>query len=71
MILGILTLYANEVSAVYAVRGYFLARAFISAQKFRDGVGNFTLDVALGAAQHIVIVVQLNNVLSEIMMWGC
>jgi hemolysin activation/secretion protein len=44
MILGILTLYANEVSAVYAVQGYFLARAFIPAQKFRDGVGNFTLD---------------------------
>ena len=44
MTLGILTLYANEVSAVYAVRGYFLARAFILAQKFRDGVGNFTLD---------------------------
>ena len=44
MTLGILTLYANEVSAVNAVRGYFLARAFIPAQKFRDAVGNFTLD---------------------------
>ena len=31
MTLGILTLYANEVAAVYAVRGYFLARAFIPA----------------------------------------
>ena len=33
MILGILTLYANEVSAVYAVRGYFLARAYSSRHK--------------------------------------
>jgi hemolysin activation/secretion protein len=38
MTLGILTLYANEVTAAYAARGYFLARAFIPAQKFRNGV---------------------------------
>ena len=38
MTLGILTLYANEITAVYAARGYFLARAFIPAQEIKDGV---------------------------------
>jgi hemolysin activation/secretion protein len=38
MTLGILTLYANEVTAAYAARGYFLARAFIPAQEVVDGV---------------------------------
>jgi hemolysin activation/secretion protein len=38
MTLGILTLYTNEVTAVYAVQGYFLARAFIPAQEIKNGV---------------------------------
>ena len=38
MTLGILTLYANEVTAAYASRGYFLARAFIPAQEIQNGV---------------------------------
>jgi len=38
MTLGILTLYANEVTAAYAARGYFLARAFIPAQEIQNGV---------------------------------
>jgi hemolysin activation/secretion protein len=38
MTLGILTLYSNEVTAAYASRGYFLARAFIPAQEIKDGV---------------------------------
>ena len=46
MTLGILTLHANEVTSVYAARGYFLARAFIPAQKFKDGV--VTLQVMEG-----------------------
>lgn len=36
--LGILTLYANEVTAAYASRGYFLARAFIPEQEIQNGV---------------------------------
>lgn len=46
MTLGILTLHANEVTAVYASRGYFLARAFIPAQEIKDGV--ITLQVVEG-----------------------
>jgi hemolysin activation/secretion protein len=46
MTLGILTLYANEVTAVYAQNGYFLARSFIPEQKFRNGV--ITLQVVEG-----------------------
>ena len=38
MTLGILTLYANEVTSAYAAKGYFLARAFIPAQEIIDGV---------------------------------
>ena len=38
MTLGILTLYANEVTAAYAAQGYFLARAFIPAQEIKNGV---------------------------------
>ncbi len=38
MTLGILTLYGNEVTAAYAVKGYFLARAFIPAQEIKNGV---------------------------------
>lgn len=38
MTLGILTLYANEVTAAYAAKGYFLARAFIPAQEIQNGV---------------------------------
>ncbi|MBT3511203.1 MAG: ShlB/FhaC/HecB family hemolysin secretion/activation protein [Nitrospina sp.] len=38
MTLGILTLYANEVTAAYATEGYFLARAFIPAQEIKNGV---------------------------------
>lgn len=37
MTLGILSLYANEVASVYALRGYFLARAFIPAQEIING----------------------------------
>jgi hemolysin activation/secretion protein len=46
MTLGILTLYANEVTAAYAVQGYFLARSFFPEQKFRNGV--ITLQVVEG-----------------------
>ena len=38
MTLGILTLHANEVTAIYAARGYFLARSFIPAQEIKNGV---------------------------------
>ncbi|MGK0180255.1 MAG: hemolysin activation/secretion protein, partial [Nitrospinales bacterium] len=38
MTLGVLTLYANEVTAAYAVQGYFLARSFIPAQEIENGV---------------------------------
>jgi len=37
MTLGILNLYANEVASVYALKGYFLARAFIPAQEIING----------------------------------
>ena len=53
MTLGILTLYANEVTAAYASQGYFLARAFIPAQKFRDGV--VTLQIMEGKLGEIKI----------------
>jgi hemolysin activation/secretion protein len=53
MTLGILTLYANEVTAAYAVKGYFLARAFIPAQKFKNGV--VTLQVLEGALGKIQV----------------
>ena len=46
MTLGILTLHANEVAAAYAKRGFFLAKAFFPAQKFRNGV--VTLQVLEG-----------------------
>ena len=36
--LGVLTLYANEVTAAYALQGYFLARSFIPAQEIENGV---------------------------------
>lgn len=51
MTLGILTLFANEVAAAYAAKGYFLARAFIPAQRFRDGV--VTLQVLEGKLGNI------------------
>ena len=38
MTLGILTLYANEVTAAYAAKGYFLSRAFIPAQEVQNGI---------------------------------
>jgi hemolysin activation/secretion protein len=38
MTLGVLTLYANEVTAAYAANGYFLARAFIPAQEIQNGL---------------------------------
>jgi hemolysin activation/secretion protein len=44
--LGVLTLYANEVTAAYAVQGYFLARSFIPAQEIENGV--VTLQVVEG-----------------------
>jgi len=46
MTLGVLTLYANEVTAAYAVQGYFLARSFIPAQEIENGV--VTLQVVEG-----------------------
>jgi hemolysin activation/secretion protein len=36
--LGILTLIANEITALYAKEGYLLAKAFIPQQKIQDGV---------------------------------
>lgn len=36
--LGILNLYAHEITAYYTSRGYILARAFIPAQEVKDGV---------------------------------
>lgn len=53
MTLGILTLYANEVTAAYASQGYFLARAFIPAQKFKNGV--VTLQIMEGKLGEIEI----------------
>ncbi|MBT6717172.1 MAG: ShlB/FhaC/HecB family hemolysin secretion/activation protein [Nitrospina sp.] len=38
MTLGILNLFANEVTAAYSLKGYFLARSFIPAQEIKDGV---------------------------------
>jgi hemolysin activation/secretion protein len=38
MTLGILTLYANEVTAFYNSKGYFLTRAYIPEQEVKDGV---------------------------------
>jgi len=38
MTLGVLTLYANEVTAFYNSEGYFLTRAYIPEQEVKDGV---------------------------------
>ena len=38
MTLGILNLYAQEVTTFYNLRGYFLARAHIPPQEIQDGV---------------------------------
>jgi hemolysin activation/secretion protein len=38
MTLGILNLFANEVTAAYSLQGYFLARSFIPAQEIKNGV---------------------------------
>lgn len=38
MTLGVLTLYANEVTALYNSQGYFLTRAYIPEQEVKDGV---------------------------------
>jgi hemolysin activation/secretion protein len=38
MTLGILNLYANEVTAAYSLLGYFLASTFIPAQEIKNGV---------------------------------
>ena len=36
--LGILALMANEITALYAIKGYFLTRAFVPPQEIIDGV---------------------------------
>lgn len=42
MTLGILTLMANELTALYSSQGYFLPRAYIPEQELKDGVYSMT-----------------------------
>lgn len=43
MTLGVLSLMAQEISAYYAERGYFLAKAYVPAQEIKDGVVKMTV----------------------------
>jgi hemolysin activation/secretion protein len=59
MTLGILTLYANEVTASYAEKGFFLARAFIPAQEIQNGM--VTLQVVEGKLGDVQVIGNESN----------